>query len=367
LGILNYNLMSHTENIDKTHQMNILAIVPARSGSQSIPNKNIRPLLGKPLMAYSIDHGLKSKYINRVVVSTDDKHYASIAREYGAEVPFLRPSEFSKNNSPDIEFFIHALDWFEQDENYIPDICVHLRPTHPIRNVEDIDKMIELLINNPDADSVRSVIENKTIIPYKMWLMGEDYFMKPLLHLPDIKEPYNTPRQALPRTFFQNASVDVIRTKCIREKKSLSGDNIMGYIMTEQFDIDYEEDFGRVERQMMADLIIKGNLHGKIICFDIDGVIASLTPDNNYALAMPISRIIRLVRNLYKKGNTIILYTARGTKTGINWKEITERQMEQWDVPYHELHFGKPGADIFIDDRAFNIFELITIIETSND
>lgn len=340
--------------------MKIMAIIPARSGSKSIPHKNIRPLLGKPLMAYSIIHGLESKHINRVIVSTDSEQYAEIAREYNAEVPFLRPAELSTDSSNDLGFFIHALDWLDQHENYTPDICVQLRPTHPVRNTEDIDTMIELLMNHPEADSVRSLIENKSITPYKMWTLEEGNLAKPLLNLPGVEEPFNSPRQSLPKTYFQNASVDVIRTKCIRDKGSLSGDKVMGYIMDEQYDIDYEDDFGKVERFMLADTLVKGELSNKQICFDIDGVIATLVGGNDYALARPDERVIRFIRMLYEKGNRIILFTARGTITGRDWREVTENQMKEWNVPYHELHFGKPGADIFIDDRALNISELLT-------
>jgi len=342
--------------------MKIMAIIPARSGSKSIPHKNIRPLMGKPLMAHSIIHALRSSYINRVIVSTDNEEYAKIAREYNAEVPFLRPAAISDDKSNDLEFFIHALEWLEEHEKYIPDICVQLRPTHPVRNINDIDRMIEMLLDNPEADSVRSLIENKGITPYKMWTLEEGNHAKPLLSLQGVREPYNSPRQSLPRTYFQNASVDVIRTKCIRDRGSLSGEVVLGYIMDEQYDIDYEEDFGKVERFMMADSIIRGEIHGKKICFDIDGVIASLTPGNDYSLARPDERVIKLIRLLYENGNTIILFTARGTVTGIDWKGVTEQQMSEWGVPFHELHFGKPGADIFIDDRALNISEIITKI-----
>ena len=161
--------------------MKILAIIPARSGSKSIPHKNIRSLSGKPLLAYSIEHAIKSEMINRVIVSTDSEQYAEIARSFGAETPFLRPKEISEDNSNDRDFFIHALTWFKENENYVPDICVHLRPTHPVRKIQDIDEMIKLLISNPDADSVRSVVRNDTYTPYKMWFLKKDNELKPLM------------------------------------------------------------------------------------------------------------------------------------------------------------------------------------------
>jgi CMP-N-acetylneuraminic acid synthetase len=340
--------------------MDILAIIPARSGSKSVAHKNIRLLLGKPLMAYSIEHALACRRISRVIVSTDSEQYAEVAKLYGAEVPFLRPAVISDDLSNDIEFFNHALEWLEKNEGYVPDICVQLRPTHPIRNSDDTDRMIEMLIADPEADSVRSLIINRNVIPYKMWIKKNGNLIEPLLTLEGIREPYNSPRQMLPTTWFQNASVDVIRTACILKKKSLSGDKILGYEMEGEYDIDYEEDFIKVEQAMLAKQIAAGEITGKKLCFDIDGVIATLVPGNDYSIADPDKRVVNLIKALFDKGNKILIYTARGTVTGIDWKETTERQLKEWGVPFNELYFGKPGADIFIDDKAINILELIT-------
>lgn len=339
--------------------MDVLAIIPARSGSKSVVHKNIRLLLGKPLMAYSIEHALACRHINRVVVSTDSELYAEIAKQYGAEAPFLRPPAISGDCSNDLELFMHALDWFENNEGFLPDICVQLRPTHPIRNPEDTDRMIEMLIADPEADSVRSLIVNRNIIPYKMWIKKDGNMIEPLLTLEGNREPYNSPRQMLPMTWFQNASVDVIRTACILKKKSLSGDRILGYEMEGEYDIDYEEDFIKVEQEMLARQIATGEITGKRICFDIDGVIAKLVPGNDYSKSGPDEKVINLIRMLFERGNGIFIYTARGTATGIDWKRTTEEQLKQWGVPYNGLYFGKPGADVFIDDRAINISEII--------
>src|SRR4030042_3642677 len=127
--------------ITKDSNAKILAIVPARSGSKTVLDKNIRFIAGKPLLAPSIEHALASKLINRTIVSTDSPAYAEIAREYGAQVPFLRPTDISQDTSTDLEVFIHALNWLREQEGYVPDICVHLRPTYPIRNVDDIDRV----------------------------------------------------------------------------------------------------------------------------------------------------------------------------------------------------------------------------------
>lgn len=216
--------------------MNTLALIPARSGSKSIKNKNIRKIGGKPLLAYSIIHALKSAYINRVIVSTDSIRYAKIAKEFGAEVPFIRPDNISSDKSTDLEVFRHALNWLKDHEGYEPEICVHLRPTYPIRYIQDIDNMIQIIINNPAIDSVRSIaISPET--PFKMWFRQQDGLLRPVVEC-DINEAYNEPRQFLPLVYLQNASIDVIRTTTIKIKQSMTGDKIYGYIMKENWDID---------------------------------------------------------------------------------------------------------------------------------
>lgn len=250
----------------------VLAIIPARAGSKSVPHKNIRIIGGKPMLAHSIEHALQSIYINRVIVSTDSEEYAQIAREYGAEVPFIRPAEYATDTALDYDVFYHALTWLKEQEGYEPDIVVQLRPTYPIRDVNDIDNMIQILMNNPEADSVRSMAKAMEI-PYKMWLCeGRDAeddsnvrdnaknvnkdkeeflrgtIMQPLMT--DIKECYNMPRQALPVAYYQNACIDVFRPRAVLEKQSMSGDVILGYEMVENFDIDTEEDFERAMQRL---------------------------------------------------------------------------------------------------------------------
>ncbi len=238
--------------------MNALAIIPAREGSKSVPHKNIRLIGGKPMLAHSIDHAKQSKYINRIIVSTDSEEYAEIGKEYGAEVPFLRPAEFATDTSLDYDVFHHALTWLKDIEGYVPDVVVQLRPTYPIRDVRDIDNMIRILLDNPDADSVRSMAK-ATEIPYKMWVCEKEALdgcplqgqsVQPLIT--DIPECYNMPRQELPIVYYQNACIDVFRPNVVLEKRSMSGDKILGYEMTENYDIDTEEDFERAARRLEA-------------------------------------------------------------------------------------------------------------------
>lgn len=236
--------------------MKILAVIPARAGSKSVPHKNIREIGGKPMLAHSIGHAKASEYINRVIVSTDSREYGEIARKYGAEVPFIRPEEYATDSSLDYDVFYHALAWLVEKEGYMPDIVVQLRPTYPIRDVQDIDNMIKLLIDNPKADSVRSMTK-ATEIPYKMWLKSnvEDKALSaagnrivPLIT--DIPECYNMPRQQLPEVYYQNACIDVFRPEVVLQKHSMSGDYILGYEMKENFDIDTEEDFQKAMQYM---------------------------------------------------------------------------------------------------------------------
>lgn len=340
---------------------NILAIIPARSGSKSVKDKNIRVMNGKPMLAYSIEHALRSKLVERVIVSTDSPVYQDIARQYGAEVPFLRPTEISGDSSLDIEVFEHALRWLAENEGYHPDLCVHLRPTHPIRDPQDIDRMLSMLLEDPAIDSVRSVSPAKQT-PYKMWLFPDaaSENMVPLVSC-DVPEAYNTPRQRLPQAYMQNACIDVMRAATILEKHSMTGDQIAGYKMSYDFDIDTEAEFLRAERFLLLEQALR---EGKVlkICCDIDGVIASKTPGNDYNQAQPMENNIRLLNALYEKGCHIVLFTARGYKTGLDWQVVTTRQMKAWKVHYHELLFGKPDADVYIDDKLFGLDELSILL-----
>jgi N-acylneuraminate cytidylyltransferase len=221
--------------------MEILAIIPARGGSKGLKNKNILPLSGHPLIAYSIKAGLDSNRINRVIVSTDSKEIADVAKTYGAEIPFMRPAEFAQDMSTDMEVFIHALNELKENENYVPDIIVQLRPTSPVRFVNEIDFCIDKLIANEAADSLR-VVTPAPCNPYKMWIVNDsNEIMQPLLTLQNVKEPYNEPRQRLPKVYWQVGILDVIKMNTILEKKSLSGDVIVSHIVPNEFSIDIDD------------------------------------------------------------------------------------------------------------------------------
>ena len=218
----------------------ILALIPARGGSKGIPKKNILPLLGHPLIAYSIKAAQQSTLINRIIVSTDSDAIAKIALQYGAEVPFMRPSEFAEDMSVDFEVFDHALQWLSKNEDYHPDLVVQMRPTSPVRTVNIIDDCIAKL-DSSDADSIRTVIPCPET-PYKMWRISDENLpMTPLLTLENEPEPYNQPRQKLPQIFWHVGVLDVIRSTTIREKRSISGNKILPYIIDNEIAVDIDE------------------------------------------------------------------------------------------------------------------------------
>jgi len=215
--------------------MKILGFIPARGGSKRIPNKNIKLLSGLPLIAYTIEAAKKSKYINRIVVSTDSKEIADLAKQFDVEVPFLRPGSISKADSTEMQFFNHALDWFAKNENYIPDLIVLLYPTSPFRKAKSIDKAIKEMLKNPEADSLRS-IRLCSEHPYKMWVIEKGY-LKPFMREKNMNI-HTLSYQLLPTVYIQNASIYVTKPSTIKNKKSPTGDIIIPFVMDEIESID---------------------------------------------------------------------------------------------------------------------------------
>ncbi|MBI3637447.1 MAG: acylneuraminate cytidylyltransferase family protein [Candidatus Rokubacteria bacterium] len=226
--------------------MTVLALIPARGGSKSVPRKNLRLLAGKPLIAHSIRHAQRSACITRVMVSTDDAEIADVARAWGAEVPFLRPAELALDSTPDVPVFEHALRWLEHHEDYVPDVVVHLRATAPIRRVETVDRAITDFLARPDVDSLRSVsLAEQT--PFKMWFITGDSCLEPVVGLPSHREAYNLPRQTLPRAYWQNGYVDITRPAVVKTG-SMTGTRILSFIIDEPcVEIDYEDHFEAAE------------------------------------------------------------------------------------------------------------------------
>ncbi len=221
----------------------VLAIIPARGGSKGIPRKNIKLFAGYPLISYSIAAGLQASLVTRTIVSTDDEEIARVAREWGAETPFLRPAELARDLTTDLPVFQHALQWLKDNEGYSPDLIIQLRPTSPIRPTRCVDDAISLLLQHPEADSVRGVVPSGQN-PYKMWRLGkEDQPMRPLLELEGIAEPFNAPRQELPPTYWQTGHIDVIRPGVIMDQNSMSGKRILPYLIDPRYTVDIDTPF----------------------------------------------------------------------------------------------------------------------------
>jgi YrbI family 3-deoxy-D-manno-octulosonate 8-phosphate phosphatase len=261
----------------------IFALIPARGGSKGIPRKNIRSFAGYPLIAWSIAAAKQSDLVSRVIVSTDDEEIASVARQFGAETPFMRPEELAKDKTTDLPVFEHALQWLEENEGYRPEIAVQLRPTSPIRPHGMLDDAIRILLEHAEADCVRGVVPAGQN-PYKMWRFdAEDQPMKPLLGIEGLDEPYNAPRQVLPPVYWQTGHIDAIRVSTIREKKSLTGEVLYPLVIDPRYtvDIDTLSDWAKYEALVYSGLAMVTPGRAKrlmpdkielIIC-DFDGVI----------------------------------------------------------------------------------------------
>lgn len=221
--------------------MLVTCIIPARGGSKSIPKKNIIDLGQYPLIAYSIAAGKLSEYIEDVVVSTDSEEIGSIARKYGASVPFLRPQEIAGDNSLDIEFFQHYLEFLENKIMAIPDLIVHLRPTTPLRDPKVIGEAIKYMIDNEGASSLRSM-DKTQLTPYKMFKKNGEYAI-PFLTYQGVREFYNLPRQTFGDNYIPNGYVDIIRPSVLQKTGLLHGETMKLWETDKVADIDSIEDY----------------------------------------------------------------------------------------------------------------------------
>jgi CMP-N,N'-diacetyllegionaminic acid synthase len=229
----------------------VLALIPARGGSKSVPRKNLLQVAGKPLIAYSILHAQNCPLITRVIVSTDDQEIAEVARRCGAEVPFLRPAEAATDSATDFQVFQHALRWLQEEQGYSPELVVHLRPTGPVRERALLERAVELMLATPEADALRSVGTAEQT-PYKMWRI-EGSLLRPLLELPDHPEAHSMPRQKLPAVYWQNGYVDIVRPRTILELASMTGRVVLPFVVEGKIhELDYVEQIPALEDAVRA-------------------------------------------------------------------------------------------------------------------
>jgi CMP-N,N'-diacetyllegionaminic acid synthase len=230
-----------------TKSTSVVALIPARSGSKRVTDKNIRPLAGHPVIAYTICAALQSGVFSAVVVSTDSEQYAEISRNYGAETPFLRPVEISGDISPDIEWIEHALTHLRAQGREFDCFSI-LRPTSPFRLPETIQRAWKEFTSQEGVDSLRAV-EKCREHPGKMWVV-RGRRMYPLLTIGPAELPWHsTPYQALPVVYAQNASLEIARTRVVFEGHTIAGEVIMPFFTEgfEGFDVNRPYDWQLAE------------------------------------------------------------------------------------------------------------------------
>lgn len=233
-----------------TTSSGVVALIPARAGSKRVPDKNIAGLAGHPLIAYSIAAALDSGVFEAVVVSTDSERYADIARHYGAEVPVLRPAELAGDQSPDIEWIEHMLGALEAGGRQFPAFSI-LRPTSPFRQASTIRRAWTAFQQDPCADSLRAV-EKCQQHPGKMWIKRGDRLL-PLLPFGPEDQPWHSSQYpSLPLVYVQNASLEMARTRVVRESRTIAGVSILPFLTEgfEGFDVNHPHDW------LVAELLV---------------------------------------------------------------------------------------------------------------
>jgi CMP-N,N'-diacetyllegionaminic acid synthase len=225
----------------------IYAIIPARSGSKGVKDKNLLKIKNRSLLDWSISAALRCESIDRVFVSTDSEKYADIALSCGAEIPFMRPKKYSLDNSPDIDFITHALNEFKKF-NEEPDLLVHLRPTTPLRDPLIIEQAIEKVLHSKNSTSLRSVHQMPES-SYKTLEINSDGMLTPLKFLSDKNIDINAPRQQFPNTYQANGYVDILLTSTIRKTNQMHGENIFAFKTDVITEIDSIDDFEYIEYQ----------------------------------------------------------------------------------------------------------------------
>jgi CMP-N,N'-diacetyllegionaminic acid synthase len=243
------------------NDLKIASIIPARSGSKGLPNKNIRNLGDHPLLAWSIQASQKSRYIEVAYLNTDSNLYANIGEGYGARNLFLRPDYLATDTSTDYDFISHFLSVLSENEN-LPDILVHLRPTTPFRDPKVIDKAIEIGMQNiGKVSAIRSVHEMPETA-YKSFELVQDGFLVTTFSNSADLDFSNSSRQSFPKTFQANGYIDILYPYEITKQKKLHGNRVLSFITQPVIEIDTQEEFKLCEKLLAVDNKEEINLWG---------------------------------------------------------------------------------------------------------
>lgn len=236
-------------------KLKVLGVIGARSGSRGLPNKNVRPLLGKPLFAWIAEAAKNSPYVTRLIMSTDSPEYARLAEAHGVEAPFLRPQEISGDTTPDFDYLHHATAWLSKHEAWDADIILRLPPTSPLCTSEHINACVQALIDDSIAGSARTVVPASKH-PYKLWRTDGKYLIPFLSEVyTGLRDAHNLPRQSFPQA-YQHVDVIALRRETLMEKQTMTGNHV-AYVeipKAEAIDIDNELDF------MFAELLLRKRL-----------------------------------------------------------------------------------------------------------
>ena len=229
----------------------ILGLITARSGSKGLPKKNIKPLLGKPLIAWSIDVGIKSNYIDDLVVSTDCHEMSRLAKKYEAEAPFIRPKELSTDSASSVDVILHAINWLEKRDRFY-DLVVLLEPTSPLRESKDIDRCLEIMQEN-NVRSIVSICKVESTHPMFLFRLNEKSKLDPYSG----KTPNSLRRQDLETLYFLEGSVYCSEIDLLRTKRGFYHEETYGYIVPKwkSLEIDDEDDFLMVEALMKSRIL----------------------------------------------------------------------------------------------------------------
>ncbi len=342
--------------------LRILVVVPARGGSKGVPLKNLHPLAGKPLLAHTAELLQRLPWVDRAVVSTDHLLIRETAVEAGLEVPFMRPEALSGDRIGDVDVLAHALAASEADDGQRYDLVVMLQPTSPLRRAQEVTAAVDKLIKD-GLDSVWTVSPTDLKAhPLKQLVVDDhgrlDYF--------DPRGADIIARQQLAPVYHRNGVAYVVRRQVLEAGRLMgerSGALILGDV---PISIDSLADFERAEALLEESTPAHSapddtRPRPRKLVVDIDGVIAQARPELDYAAAEPMRDNIQRIKALFDAGCHITLFTARGSGTGRDWSETTRGQLQEWGVRYHELRFGKPAADFYIDDRLVTLSHVLAL------
>lgn len=340
----------------------VLVVVPARGGSKGIPLKNLQPVAGRPLVARVGDLVAELPWVDRAVVSTDHLLIRDCAIDAGLDVPFMRPESLSGDRIGDVEVLRHALEATEADDGSHYDIVVMLQPTSPLRRPEHVAATVHKLIDE-GLDAVWTVSPTDLKAhPLKQLALDADGRL-------DYYDPRGAgiiARQQLQPVYHRNGAAYALSRRCLLEHGSLKGGAAAAVVIEDSMvSIDTMEDLAAVEAVLAqreeSPLPPASAARPKRLVVDIDGVIAEAVADLDYAAAGPMRDNIARVNALHAAGCTIVLFTARGSATGKDWSGVTREQLQRWGVQYHELLFGKPPADYYIDDRLTTLTQALAL------